>query len=317
MLHILFLILKIAGIILAVILGIVVLLACIVLFVPVRYEILGKCGGDIKSLKSRVCVTWLLRLVRLDIYYKEQKLKWRIRILWIKKTGGQIKEEESGYEESNTKERKSEETGFEEASEISESKEEVSEESHAVPEKPEGGREEGEKSMEEIPETESGDAEASEVAAEPEEPSEEGTGLPGKIWGFLHRIAEKIRELKEKKDRILEFLRDETHIGAFRKGKKELFRLLRRLKPKKLLLEARFGFSDPCTTGQVLAGLSILYPVLGDSLAVTPDFENRVLKGRAEICGRIYACHFLILCWNVIWCRNVRRTYTDVKNFEL
>ena len=39
MLHILLLILKVIGIIFAVILGILVLLACVVLYVPVRYDI--------------------------------------------------------------------------------------------------------------------------------------------------------------------------------------------------------------------------------------------------------------------------------------
>lgn len=89
MLHILLLILKIIGIILAVILGILVLLVCIVLFVPVRYEADGVCKGDFDSLKGKIKVTWLFHLVRADIYYKEKKLKWRVRIAWKKLTGGE------------------------------------------------------------------------------------------------------------------------------------------------------------------------------------------------------------------------------------
>ena len=128
MLHILLLILKIAGIILALILGIVILMICIVLFVPVRYELAGKTEGDLGSVRGRLLITWFLRLVRVDVSYKEQKLKWRIRIAWIKRTGGQNKEETINEEDS------AEETESEEA-------EEVSEENVETVEKPEEEKE--------------------------------------------------------------------------------------------------------------------------------------------------------------------------------
>ena len=56
MLHILILILKIIGIIIAVILGILLLLIAIFLFVPVHYEVQGRCDGDLDSLKGKVQV---------------------------------------------------------------------------------------------------------------------------------------------------------------------------------------------------------------------------------------------------------------------
>lgn len=334
MLHILLLLLKIIGIILAVILGIVILLACIVFFVPVRYEALGKCGGDLKSLKGRVCVTWLFRLIRLDVHYKEQKLRWRIRILWIKKTGGQIKEE-SHNEESNTKGTDDGKTELKETEKLPESKEEIPEAGGEIAEEPDACEKERKESMEEIPQAESGDNEASEEDEESPETSEERTGIFQKIRSFTQSILEKIKglfrktqdffsgirnkiySLKEKKDKILGFLRDETHIGAVKKGKEEVFKLLRRLRPKKLFLEARFGFEDPCITGKTLAGLSILYPFIGEYVELTPDFENRILKGKLYTKGNIYAFHFLIPLWNLFWSRNVRQTYRDVKNFEL
>ena len=75
MLHILILILKIIGIIIAVILGILLLLIAIFLFVPVHYEVQGRCDGDLDSLKGKVQVTWLLQLVRADILYKNGKIE--------------------------------------------------------------------------------------------------------------------------------------------------------------------------------------------------------------------------------------------------
>ena len=96
MLHILILILKIIGIIIAVILGILLLLIAIFLFVPVHYEVQGRCDGDLDSLKGKVQITWLLQLVRADILYKNGKMKWRLRFAWIKRgnTGAGKKQKE-------------------------------------------------------------------------------------------------------------------------------------------------------------------------------------------------------------------------------
>ena len=85
MLHILILILKIIGIIIAVILGILLLLIAIFLFAPVHYEVQGRCDGDLGSLKGKVQITWLLSLIRADILYKNGKMKWRLRLAWIKR----------------------------------------------------------------------------------------------------------------------------------------------------------------------------------------------------------------------------------------
>ncbi|MEZ3436055.1 MAG: DUF2953 domain-containing protein [Lachnospiraceae bacterium] len=331
MLHILLLILKIIGIILAVILGILILLTCIVLFVPVRYEAAGRCEGSLASLEGRVCVTWLLRLIRADVHYSENQLKWRLRILWIKKNGDNIKEEEFSHEEGSTEESHEEKAESAEVEKLPESKEEIPEARRQVEEEPKECEEDRKESVETVSQAESGDHEGVKDAEAPQESDEKGK----KLWGKIREIFEKIKqffrklkesvqnirnktaELGEKKDMLADFLTDETHVGAFQRGKKECFKLLKRLSPKKLLIKARFGFSDPCLTGQVLAGLSILYPFMEEHMDITPDFENQVLEGYAMIKGRIYAVHFLVLCWNLIWSRNVRRTYKDIKNFRL
>lgn len=92
-------------------------------------------------------------------------------------------------------------------------------------------------------------------------------------------ICDKIKLLLEKKERLAEFITDEVHRKAFFKAKDEAFKLLRRLKPKKLAADLHYGFEDPCTTGQVLAGLSMLYPFWGEHVSIIPDFEQKVLEG--------------------------------------
>lgn len=82
MIHILLLILKIIGWILLVILGILILLAGIFLFVPVRYrgDVLGE--GEWKNLFSSLKFSWLCSLVKGEVSYQGGALKWKFRIAW-------------------------------------------------------------------------------------------------------------------------------------------------------------------------------------------------------------------------------------------
>lgn len=107
MLHILLLILKFIGIIIAAILGILVLLICIVLFAAVRYEAQAACGEGFDSLRGKARVTWLFHLLRADVYYKEGKLKWRLHFAFFKRCSGSRPDEEKKTEtikKSDTKE---------------------------------------------------------------------------------------------------------------------------------------------------------------------------------------------------------------------
>lgn len=371
MLHILLLILKIIGIILAVILGILVLLVCIVIFVPVRYELSGSLGGTLSTLKAKGKVTWLCSLVRADIYYKENKLKWRLQIAWKKFLGGQeygtdvpldkslpgdrstqIKktegeEDEKRYEETWDKHEVNEESSKEDWRKAEEDKEAEDEEGQKGDEEDwyqsfedEKDREESEEEfgedekiyeeiLEGLEEEDSGDEKRDWKERQADEDGDHENG--GRIRGFIQKIKElygrikctiqnicdKIKKLLEKKNKIMGFIRDETHVGAFRKAKKEVFKLLKKLRPKKLLLEAEFGFDDPAWTGRTLAAIAPFYPLFGEFVSLRPDFTKRKLTGRLYVKGRIRFCHFAVMAWNLFWSGNVRKTYKDIRNFEI
>ena len=132
----------------------------------------------------------------------------------------------------------------------------------------------------------------------------------------IKKICDKIKSLSEKKDKIIEFVQDESHIGAFLKVKSEVFRILRILRPKEFQAKAVIGFEDPQRTGQLLAVLSVIYPFMEDNLDVTPDFEHKVLKGKIHVKGHIRVCHFAALALRLLLCKHIRRTYKDIKKFE-
>ena len=130
-------------------------------------------------------------------------------------------------------------------------------------------------------------------------------------------MCDKIKALSGKKEKLEEFLRDEVHKGAYHKCKKELFWLMKHLKPKKADVRIIYGFDDPYHTGQALAVFGVLYPFVGGCISVTPDFEHQVLKGSAYLKGKIYLWHFVQSGWKLIWNRNVRQTYRDIRNFKI
>ena len=73
MLHILFLILKVIGIILAVILGLILMVICIVLFVPICYKADLHGSGNARELTVHAKVSWLFGLIKAVLLWKMAK----------------------------------------------------------------------------------------------------------------------------------------------------------------------------------------------------------------------------------------------------
>ena len=128
---------------------------------------------------------------------------------------------------------------------------------------------------------------------------------------------EKLESLSEKKDKIIKELEDPVHQKAFSKAKKETGKLLKRWKPKVIKGTVRFGFEDPCHTGQALAAFSIIYPFIGEFLSIEPNFERRILKGDIKVRGGFRMVPLVCFLWNLVWCREIRKTYHDIREFQL
>lgn len=331
MLHILLLILKVTGIIIGTILGILVLLSCIVLFVPVRYEVRAVFGGSMKSVRVKIRVTWLLHLIKVSFSFWNKKISWKARIAFKTIGGGQAV---NGKEEK----KENEVEDHDEKLEAIVEQEETVEKQEEMEKIPQSGGGEPESIFEEMEEEFPSHEEEKEEFWEDSETVEKMEAgshfwqkileivrkITGKICSLYHKIkctieifCGKIRMLSEKKDKLTEFLTSEVHRQAFFKVKDEGLKLLLRLRPKIVQADIRYGFDDPCITGQVLAGLGILYPFLGEHVNVRPDFEHKVLEGRMYVKGRVRMFHIARLLWSLLWCKNVRMTYRHVREFEL
>ena len=327
MLHILLLILKIIGIILASILGLLVLLVLVVLLVPICYQGNAKCDGKVETLCAALKVTWLFRLIQVNVKYENKKLKYTIRIAW-KTLGKENKREESKDEKVKsvkTEEHKSEQVAAKEVQKVDKKPEEVQQ---CIQKETKTESIVCERPVEEFKKSEIKSEVTQEEAKKKTSIFEKIknkfsdlknklTGIVDKIKCTLKNICDKLKMLIEKKDKVMQFIYDKNHITAFLKIKKEGFKLLKRLIPKKFVLKVRYGFEDPSLTGKVLALLCMLYPFTEDHMEIVPDFEDKVLKGHTTISGRIYIIHFVMTAWNLVWCKQIRMLYKDIRNFKL
>lgn len=132
-----------------------------------------------------------------------------------------------------------------------------------------------------------------------ESEKKEKQSLLQKIKYTYQTMCDKIKVLLEKKEKLTEFLAEPIHKAAWGRLKKELFRILRLLRPRKFTGAVRFGLEDPYDTGRILAVLSMLYPFYGEHIDIYPDFEYRILEGHLLIKGRIRGIYAVIVLWNL------------------
>lgn len=298
MIHILLLILKIIGWILLVILGILLLLAAIFLLVPVTYEGELHGSGEWKRISGSLKVSWLYSLVKGEIFYREGVMDWKFRLAWKKfsceqteEAGPVVLKEDAPKETNIPKEESSpEDTGQTQFQK---------QEQPGTEKKQRQKEREQEKSSALKPDLEDWISEKIE-----------------RIQCTFRKICDMLRSLAKKKERVTEFLTDEIHQSAFMKGLTELRRLFRFLKPSHCEADLEFGFSDPSVTGYVLAGVSMVYPFVGEHVEIAPNFEEQLLVGSARITGKIRACYFVIVVWNLFWNKNVRTTISHIRKFR-
>ena len=319
MLHILFLILKIIGIILAVILGLILLVICIVLFVPICYKADLHGSGNARELTVHAKVSWLFGLIKAVFALENGKTDLSVRIAW-KKFGDSDPVEDKAEDRIEEKP-KPEKKAVMQEKQVIQGEEKQDDTTNRITDKAvEDQTEKAEKSEQSAktrPESTEKKQRKKKDRKEDSDSASKIEQITEKIKCTYHKFCDKINEKTEKKDKISDFLTDETHKNAFLKLKNEAFHLLKKLKPKKIQGEITFGFEDPSLTGRLLAWISMIYPWIGEHTDITPDFEHRTLSGDLSIRGRLYVITPVVTAIRLILSKAVRRSFKDIRNFKL
>lgn len=310
MLHIILLILKIIGIIIAVILGLAVALLLIVLFVPVRYVIDAGCHD--KKLKAHVKVTWIMHIFRGVISYDEE-LVYSIKALWFniyssdvesKKEKRPKKNTENNTKEKNTKNKHIDAIEDKADNAVSKDKQDGVEKA---------GLEEADCIQKKLSLEKSYD----EVKESDEKSTIEENGklhtLVNKIKNVYYKIKAFIRRaidtvkaalnksqaaadtIKHKYTDIRNKVTDPENIELVRFLWTQIKAVMNIIKPAKYNINIRYGFEDSATTGWVAVRLAVLYGLMGMDVSIIPDFDNSIFEGDIYMKGRFNLYSFLII----------------------
>ncbi len=285
MLHIILIILKIIGITLLAILGIFVVLICLAVFTPFKYQGELSAKGTVASIEGTAKFSWFFHLIRGQFQYKNQNFKWNISVLW-KKYPAVTSKPNAASKKTEIKE-KVKKTELEEETENVKTEEEA--EKAAVIE-----------------------IEESSVPKREKKGKKEKPSIIKKIKSTIRSICDRMKMLRDKKEELELFVNDEIHRAAFGKLKAEIFRFIGKLKPKRFYMRFHFGFEDPSLTGKVLGLLCMLYPIFEDNINIEPDFQNAILEGELFIKGKLRCSHPLGMGIRLLLDGNVRKTFMEL-----
>ncbi len=267
MLHILLTILRILGIILASIIGLLLFIIIVVVFVPVRYRV--KASYKDKA-NVNAHVSWLLGIVRV-IYTLDDSSEMRIRIFGISLSGNKSKKERPQKRKKQNKDL-SDTIPKETTSKETTSKDTTSKDTSST--------------SQDIIELVEDDV--------PEEPVkvEDVTTKSSKFSGRMSGIKGRFSSLKE-------MLTDEDNKAFVIFALAELKELLMHIKPRVLRLYVRFGTDDPGLTGMLTGYVAIAKAMFNLDATYIPVFDEKVLELDMYAKGRIRAFNLLRIALKV------------------
>ncbi|MBO4902511.1 MAG: hypothetical protein J5518_06940 [Lachnospiraceae bacterium] len=280
------LVLKILGITLLSLIGLVLLIACLILFVPVRYRAESAYVSDVDL---NVRLSWLLHLVTFRYTLSKDKTEKQLRILGIPVSKRKKKEK-------STKRRKKEEKPLD-----------------RVPKEDEITLEGFEDKQPSVPEPA---AESQQDGVE-----EEKKGFYGKlkeyiavVRDFILHFREKILHYENKIKTIISLFTDEAKKETLTDALTQVVIILKAIRPRKCTGHFRFGFAEPDTTGKILAIASILYPFIGKSFSIEPYFDREILEGDLFVRGRVFVITLLIAGWKLYFNKDLRKILDDLRS---
>ena len=291
---ILFLILKIIGILIL----IPIVLLLILLIFPICYQIEGDFDG--KSPKAQIKVSWAVIFLRAKAFYEEE-LNFGIRIFGIpvydsrKEHWSVFGEHKEKDKKKHKKKHKKRPDSKKKQNNKKNNKKRVEKKKSTYPSEDVFDLTWDEKSEDKISESKIEKT----TDKEKEFFGKRIVNFLKKCYNRCKNFITKISKITNKMEMIGDLFEDEDIIEAVKRIKRYGVNGVKLLLPQKLNAKITFGFEDPYYTGKVLGWTAALIPIYGDHIDITPDFEKRILKGELKIKGRIRRYKILYLLWKV------------------
>ena len=292
MLSVLFIILKIIGIVLLAIVILLLLLFFCILFVPARYRITGSYE---ETFVCKAKITWLLHFIVVKINVEKETVT-SIRILGIPLSVFLRKKKEPAVEKQKT--------------------------NKPAVEKQKTNKPAVEKQNINKPQHDANGDKETDTSCKSEKITffKKIKSKIQKIIDLFNSIINQIKlfftDIKEKKDRIkryLSILKSDAAKASFLLCKKKLFKMLKHFIPRKMHANITYGLSDPADTGYILALYSMLPEAFGKKVVLYPDFNQAVFKCDFRMKGLIRMWTLLHQILSVIVDKNCKNFYKTLK----
>lgn len=290
-------ILKIIGLILLTLLGLLLAALLLVLFVPARYRI---DGAYQEAFAARAQITWLFHFLSVKVAF-DGALQYGVRVAGIRLLPK--KKERQKREKDGIGEQKAAASDAQRAAEAS--KERDGSQKDSANESAEAWEEDIRIKEEEAREDFAGEEEATQSSFVPPN---------GRILDILQNFREKygglclkIRKIWDNLSYYIKVLEREETKQALSNMHAQLQGILRHILPKELDVCFCIGTGDPASTGQLLALQGMLYPILQNRVRILPDFEKKHIEGTFHAKGRIRTVVVLICGLRVLINKNFRQ----------
>lgn len=311
-------ILKIIGIVLLVLLGIMLFLLAVLLFVPVRYSVKGTVDNNITAEGK---ISWLCSILRYDFTFQEQELNGEVRIFGFRpRKKERVSEEE--LEEVVVPEVKDEveevvsdlvsNTVEEDDSEGKISKSVIESDSDKISPEEAAGRREQNPEMDFH--TGRQNRKSSDKNSRPSRKNifmwmwDKIKSFMKKIKNFFIGIQKRLTSFKEFVVKVKEIVTDTKNQYAVRRLWEELLYLLKHFGFRKIHTELTFALADPALTGQVLGILCMMPFLYQYDFHIFPDFESEsyYIRGSYDVKGRIQLIFLLVTAIRLLADKEIR-----------
>lgn len=309
MIAVLLTVLKVIGIILALLLGTLLLVILAVLFVPVRYNFKAAYNEKF-TMNGRV--SWLLNIFRVLICYDEE-MKTTIKILFFNIGGDKNKEKKNKKEKKETKSdniftNDNAKENATENTEVAEKEELVLKASEADGTSEINAADEADIAHEikDLDEKEKPDKKKSKIKNVIDKITYIYDSIKGRIKKFIKLLKDtynKVNGAKEKLTNKIEEIKSMVNDTENRELVSliisQLKRLFKEIKPKKYDINVHFGFEEPDVTGKVLMYIAVFYGLTGLNINIKPEFEEKIFEGDCYLKGRIRVITLLSIALKV------------------
>lgn len=306
-------ILKIFGIVLLIILGIIIAVLLLALFVPVRYKAKGQYKASV--FEAMFNISYLFHIVSVSFKFKDNKPVFTVKIFGIPlKLGKKSKKiKTDDYDPSISSDSYIDNT--DKKANISEDKPLTADDTTAESESTDSDtsfiKGESESKEEEIVVTDEIETESNDMAdstidkAESEkEDSEADTDKP---------VTKKINNIVEEIEFYIKLLKSQTTKRAFEVCQKRAFIILKSISPKRGRINIWLGLDDTGVTGKIAGYYSALYAFIGKVVKLYPYYDRKITETDFNVSGRIYGCVIIYQGLLILINKNVRRLIKIIK----